>query len=239
MNIAVIFAGGTGQRMSSSSVPKQFLELEGKPIIVYTLERFQNNQQIDKIVISCLEGWIEHMQMLVECNGLDKVHSIVPGGETGQLSIFNALESAGTSFPDNSIVLVHDGVRPLIDDKTINDAIECVRKNGSAITVVSAIETVVLIGETNKIESIVDRTKCKYARAPQCFILGELLKAHRKAQEESIYSFVDSAGIMKHYGHKLYAVEGRPENIKITTPSDYFVFKAYVEAESDSLQIGD
>ena len=144
MNIAIIFAGGTGQRMNTASKPKQFLELHGKPIIIYTLEHFQNHHQIDGIVLVCLESWINYCKELLDKFHITKVISIVSGGNSGQESIFNGLKAANDLFPESSIVLIHDGVRPLINEMIISDDIACVCENGSAITVSPAIETIVM-----------------------------------------------------------------------------------------------
>jgi 2-C-methyl-D-erythritol 4-phosphate cytidylyltransferase len=181
MNIAVIFAGGTGQRMNSRTKPKQFLLVHGKPIIIYTLEAFDQHPDIDAIV--------------------------------------------------------HDGVRPLIDQQTITDCIVSVKKNGSAVTVVPATETIVQ-SEDGVITNIIDRKQCQLARAPQCFRLGELHDAHHKAVEEGLGDFIDSASLMSYYGHKLYEVEGANSNIKITTPSDFYIMRAIMDAKASSQIFG-
>lgn len=237
MNIAVIFAGGTGQRMNSKTKPKQFLELHGKPILVYTIEHFQKHKQIDGIVLVVLESWIEYCEDLVSRFRLDKVKAIVPGGSSGQESIYNGISKAADLFGENSAVLIHDGVRPLIDEDTITNAISCVKENGSAITVTPAIETVSLTDEKGMITDVVDRSKCFMARAPQCFRLGELLNAHHRAIVEKL-QFIDSASMMRHYGYDLYTVEGAVENIKITTPSDFYIFRAITDARENSQIFG-
>lgn len=168
-NIAVIFAGGTGQRMNTKAKPKQFLELHGKPILVYTLDQFQKSDDVDWIILVILNDWLEHCKELQEEYHLTKILSIVPGGRTGQESIFNGLKEAEKYSEEKSIVLIHDGVRPLIDDVTINKDIECVKKHSSAITVTQAIETVAMDSVEGKVGRIVDRSKCLMARAPQCF----------------------------------------------------------------------
>lgn len=238
MNIAVIFAGGVGKRLNSRTTPKQFLELHGKPILVYTLEHFQNHTQIDGIVLVCLEGWIDYCKELIEKYRLTKIAAIVPGGETGQGSIYNGLHKASELYPDDSIVLIHDGVRPLINAETITNAIECAKANGSAITISPAIETIVMEGKDNQIGSVVDRSKCRMAKAPQCFYLGEILEAHHKAKEEGLGDFIDSASLMRHYGHELYMVEGPTENIKITMPTDFYIFRAIIDAHENSQIFG-
>lgn len=238
MNIAVIFAGGTGHRMNTKTKPKQFLELHGKPILVYTLEQFQQHESIDVIVVASLERYIEYCWQLVRKYDLTKVTAIVPGGENGQMSIFNALKKAGELYPHDSTVLIHDGVRPLIDQETISRCIDCVNSHGSAVTVTPATETITLIGEGEEISEIIERSRCRMARAPQCFILKDILEAHHKAQLEGQLSFIDSASLMRHCGHKLYSVEGKPENIKITTPNDFYIFRAIMDVQENSQILG-
>lgn len=238
MNIAVIFAGGTGQRMNTKTLPKQFLELHGKPIIIYTLEHFQRHRQIDGIVLVCVEGWIDYCRELLEKYRITKVKAIVPGGETGQGSIWNGLHKAMEIFPQDSIVLIHDGVRPLIDEEIITKDIECVQKNGSAITVSPAIETIALRQDNGEVGEIIERSRCQLAKAPQCFYLNEIVEAHKKAQGENRSDFIDSASLMLHYGHSLFTVEGPTENIKITTPSDFYLFRALLDARENSQIFG-
>ena len=238
MNIAVIFAGGTGQRMNTKALPKQFLELHGKPILVYTLQKFQQHKEIDGIVLVVLAEWIEHCSKLIEQYRLTKVAAIVPGGKTGQESIYNGISKASELYPSDSIVLVHDGVRPLIDAETITQNIACAKLHGTAITVSPAIETIVMKGQENEVGEILERNRCQVAKAPQSFVLGQLLNAHEQARKEQRQDFIDSACLMRHYGYKLYTVEGKPENIKITTPSDFYTFRALVDAIENSQIMG-
>ncbi len=237
MNIGVIFAGGTGTRMNSTSCPKQFLKLYGKEIIVYTIEHFQKHEEIDAISIACLESWIPYLKELVKKYNLFKVKWIVPGGINGQESIYNGIKVAyaGTANDEKSVVLIHDGVRPLINETLISDCIRCVKEKGSAITTVPAIETIAIAGEgANEITDTIDRSKIMIVRAPQCFYMGDIIKSHNQAITEGRNDFIDSATLMKHYGHKLFYVPGPMENIKITTPSDYYTFKAFVERRNDA-----
>ena len=238
MNIAVIFAGGIGKRMNSKALPKQFLKLHGKEIIVYTLEHFENHPQIDGIVISCVEEWIPFLQKLIRKYDITKVGNVVPGGRTGQMSIYNGLAAAEKCYGSHAVVLVHDGVRPLIDGKTITDSIECVMQYGNAITVAPANETIVKMSGDFRIDKIIDRNTCAVARAPQSFWLEELLNAHKRAIDEGKNDFIDSASLMQYYGYDLKAVLGPVENIKITTPMDYYTFKALVEAKENSMLYG-
>lgn len=236
MNVALIFAGGTGKRMHSGNIPKQFLELNGKPIIVHTIEHFDKHPEIDAIVVVCIEGWIDFLKDKLKEFGITKVISVVPGGATGQGSIRNGLYEIRDKVeadPSEVVVLIHDGVRPLINDKLISDNIATVTEFGNAITVVPAIETIIEIDDEENITKVADRSRCKLARAPQSFYLADILDAHRRSLEEGIEEMIDSAMLMRYYGAVLHTVVGPVENIKITTPMDYYVFKAMVELKEN------
>ena len=238
MNIAVIFAGGTGQRMNTQTKPKQFLDLHGKPILIYTIEVFDSHPDIDKIIIVCLEKWIETCEKLIKSFGIKKVVSVIPGGETGFLSRYNGICKAHELYNESTVVLMHDGVRPLIDHDIISRNIESVRQYGSAVTVSPAIETIAIRGEGNQIGEIIDRSKCEHAKAPQSFLLGDLYAVHQKAVEEGMIDCIDTAYLMQLYGHRIYSVEGSSDNIKITTPKDYYTFKAILDARENSQIFG-
>ena len=239
MNIAIIFAGGTGTRMNTKTKPKQFLELHGKAILVHTIEHFQRHKQIDGIVLVCVSDWIDYAMELLEIYHLTKVVAVVPGGSSGQKSIRNGLEKARELYSEeDTIVLIHDGVRPLIDEDTITNAITCVHEHGSAVVVSPALETIAVQDDSGGIGQIIDRSLCQLAKAPQCFYLGEILRAHRQAQEEGRGDFIDSASLMRFYGHELHTVEGPVENIKITTPLDFYLFRAISDARENSQIFG-
>lgn len=240
-NVAVIFAGGVGARMNAKSRPKQFLELNGKPILIYTIELFDNHPLIDEIVVVCLESWIPFLQKMIRKFEINKVFSVVPGGETGQESIYKGLceaeKFAISKNDEECIVLIHDGVRPLITEDTISDNIAKVKECGSCITVVPAIETVVL-KDSNGNLTIPKRSNSMLARAPQSFYLKDIISAHRKAKSERNESFIDSCSMMSYYGYKLGLVQGPMENIKITTPTDYFVLRAMIEVHENQQIFG-
>lgn len=235
MNIAVIFAGGVGKRMKTNGIPKQFLEVYGKPILIYTLEKFENNQNIDAIVVSCLEEKMDYCKKLVDKYEITKVRAIVKGGKTGQESIYNGLKAAEQiSETDKDIVLIHDGVRPLIDDEIIDNNIKCVKENGSAITCVECKETVVILDDNDNIKDVTDRSRSRLARAPQSFYLKDILAAHRKALEDGKTDVIDSCTLMRMYGKEVSIVIGKSENLKITTPDDYYMFKAMLDMKENS-----
>ena len=235
MNIGVIFAGGVGKRMNSRVKPKQFINVYGKPIIIHTLELFDNHEEIDAIAVACLEEWIPYLEELLEKFNIRKVKKIVPGGASGQESIYNGLKAAEEiAGGEKSIVLIHDGVRPLIHAKTISDNIASVKEHGSAITSVKVKETVLVVSEDNSIESVPKREDTRLARAPQSFYLDEILAAHRKSMAEKLPGFIDSCSLMQYYGKKLYLIEGPQENIKITTPDDFYTMRALLDAKEEA-----
>ena len=237
MNIAIIFAGGSGTRMHTKSRPKQFLEYNGKPIIIYTLELFDNHPMIDGIVVVCLETWIPFLQKMLRKFEINKIISIEKGGATGQESIYNGLVSADyhTKGDENTVVLIHDGVRPLITEQTITENINTVREKGNCITCIPATETFIVRQEDGSLE-IPPRSNSLIARAPQSFYLEDILSAHRRAIQDGRNDFIDSCTLMSKYGYRINTIIGPMENIKITTPTDYFVFKAMVEVH-ESQQI--
>lgn len=235
MNIAAIFAGGVGTRMHTKELPKQFLKIHDKPIIIRTLELFEENPEIDMIVIACVENWIGYLNKLISKYNLRKVQRIVKGGKSGQESIYNVLKAAEElGNRDKDIVLIHDGVRPLITQKTISDNITSVKKNGSAITSVKVKETVLIVDNDESIIEVPDRAASRLARAPQSFYLDDILSAHEKAISENKFDFIDSCSMLQYYGKKLYLVDGPQENIKITTPDDFYTMRALLDAKENT-----
>ncbi|NBJ03195.1 2-C-methyl-D-erythritol 4-phosphate cytidylyltransferase [Lachnospiraceae bacterium] len=237
MNIAVIFAGGVGKRMNSKVKPKQFLEMWGKPIIVHTLEVFEKHPEIDAILVACVPGWINYLKTLISQYQLSKVRKIVPGGETGQLSIYHGLKAAeqleAGAYRD-TIVLIHDGVRPLVNEKVITENIRSVKDHGSAITTVTVTETILVVNEDNEIVDVPERKNSRLARAPQSFFLRDILHAHDRALQEGVQNYIDSCTLMQHYGHQMFLVDGPKENIKITSPEDFYTMRALLDARENT-----
>lgn len=231
MNIAVIFAGGAGRRMKTKDKPKQFLMVHGKPIIVHTIEKFQYCDLIDGIIVVCIEDWIDYMEEMKYRYRLDKIGKIVPGGETGQMSIYNGLCAAEEVYgSEDTVVLIHDGVRPLIGNQLIEDNIRSARENGSAITVNLAKETVILVDDEGLVTDVPSRAHSRTAQAPQSFPLAKILEVQRRAIKDGITNAIDSCTLMRSYGENVSVVEGPSYNIKITTPEDFYVFRALYDA---------
>lgn len=235
-NVAIIFAGGIGQRMTLAQKPKQFLEVNGKPILVYTLEKFQRHPEIDGIILICVEGWIDYANTLIKRYELNKVAAVIPGGVNGHQSRYIGLKKAKELY-GNAIVLLHDGVRPLIDGDTISLSIETVKACGCAVVATPATETIAMNKGGGDYE-IVPREKCGMMRAPQSFYLENILELFDKSAADGMDDVIDAATLMQHYGKGIKIINGPAENIKITTPLDYFMFKGILETQNNKEVFG-
>lgn len=236
--IAIIFAGGTGARMGNDGKPKQFLVVEGKPIFIHTLQFFEKHSEIDEIYVAMKKEFIDITKELLKEFNINKVVDIVAGGETGQDSIYNALSAAKKNNNDDSIVLIHDGVRPLISKDLITKNIRSVEKHNSGITSTSCVETVIISKNGKQIDNIPIRKNTYLAQAPQSFRLGDVIALHDKERilENPYENIVDTCTLYEKYGKDIVLVEGERGNIKITTPEDYFLFKALLNYR-ESLEV--
>jgi len=229
MVTALIFAGGAGKRMNSRSKPKQFLELHGKPVIIYTLERFEYHEEVDDIVVVCIREWIDELRGFLKRYGIAKVKKIVPGGETGHDSIRIGLEAMKDMTDGNDIVLIHDGVRPLVTEELISANIAAVKKYGNAITSEPARESVIQSADGMDILNVPPRSEMYVAKAPQSFRFGEIYKLYKRALEDKMKS-IDPAQLCFAYDQPMHIVESTKNNIKITEPADFYIFRALYEA---------
>lgn len=235
-NIAIVFAGGVGQRLKNEhSVPKQFLKINNTPIIIHTLELFQRHPEIDKIYISIHPDYYEYMQELVKHYYITKTSGIVLGGATGQDSIYNALSFAAAENPSDSIVLIHDGVRPNITAEVISKNIETAKKYGNAITSTSCYETILVSSNGVNPEHVPYRKDTYAAQAPQSFKLGEVLQAHEITRKinPTYQDIVDTCTLYKTLGKETFMVEGNRGNIKITTIEDLYILRALIRFKED------
>lgn len=236
--IALIFGGGTGVRASTHGIPKQFIKVDGVPIIVRTILKFENSDFVDAIVLVCVDGYLKHLQQLVDEFHLQKVVSIVKGGVTGQGSIYNGLqEISKLDISDDAVVFIHDAVRPLITSELISGCFQSVLKHGSGIAAVDCYETVASCND-NTVERIFPRSELVHLRAPQAFYFKDIFRYHNLALQDSINNFTDSASMAKYYGHRLFLVPSDSKNIKITYPEDIFILKSLLEAEEHFEIIG-
>ena len=212
------------------------MEIHGKPIIVHTIEHFENHPKIDAVCVVIVHEWLDFTKKLIEKFNLKKVKWIVAGGNSAIESQYNGLNQIRKveGLDESDIVLIHDGVRPLINATIITACIEGVKKYGSAVTVAPAIETIIRTEENHIIKDTFERSECQLARAPQSFFLKDILGAHERAKSEACYNFVDSTSMMLHFGFKIHTVEGPSENIKVTNPSDFYICRALLDAKESS-----
>lgn len=227
MNIALIIAGGSGKRMEQE-IPKQFLNVNDKPVILYTMEAFQKHPDINGIIVSCIEGWHEILRAYARQFHIDKLKWIVPGGKTGQESIHNGITEARRHFQETDLILVHDAIRPMVSQEIISDCIIQCKKYGSAIAAVPCNTAVLRYGEGCKECSCetVDRRSLAMTQTPQGFPLGKLLWAHEEAGKQGITESVATCTLMAELGENLHFSLGAETNIKLTTPDDMKIFKA-------------
>jgi 2-C-methyl-D-erythritol 4-phosphate cytidylyltransferase len=237
MTTALIFAGGTGIRMNTRAKPKQFLELHGKPIIIYTLEHFEAHPEVDNIIVVCLESWIQELTHLLRRHALEKISRVIPGGESGDKSIYNGLQALENECAPDDIVLIHDGIRPLIDAGLISANIAKVKERGNAITVEAVTESVVMLNGDGSVAEVPPRERMYAAKAPQSFRYGAVWELYRRARRDGLGT-TDSAHLCSVYGVEMHTVASTPNNIKVTAPADYYIFRALFEAMENEQILG-
>lgn len=226
MNIALIIAGGVGARMHQD-IPKQFINVYDKPIIIYTLEAFQNHPNIDAIEVVCLEGWHDILKAYCKQFGITKLENIVNGGENGQDSIRNGLFDLATRHnDDDDIVLIHDAIRPMVSADIISDNIRVCRQYGNAITVIPCNAAMLQTFDDLSSEAQIPRDNLKSTQTPQTFYLKEIIDVHKEALSKGITKSVASCTMYIELGHKVYISVGSEKNLKITTAEDIEMFMA-------------
>lgn len=230
MNVAILTAGGTGTRMHLD-VPKQFLEIEGKPLIVYTMERFEKCELIDCIVVTCLDGWQDEMWRLVKKYNLSKVKHIVKGGATGQESIYNGFSVIKENYDENTIVLIHDGNRPLVSNEIIEASIKTCNEKGNAVAYIPCQE-VMFVSDDMKSSSVqIDRSKLARTQTPHVYRAKDMNDIYDLAKKEGLENCVAMCSMCALLGIETYLYPGSEKNIKITTPVDIDIFRAILKRE--------
>ena len=239
MNIAIIFAGGSGVRMGGRSSQAVSGD-NGKPILIHTLLLFQEHEEIDKIYLAVGEEYIPYAWHLAEEFRIDKLQEVVAGGETAQDSIYNALKKASQENPEDSIVLIHDGVRPMVDYTVISDNISSVQEYGSAITSTLCYETILLSKDGETVDSLPLRKESYAAQAPQSFYLKDILEAHEaiRTRESRYENMVDACTIYRALGKQPHIVQGNRGNIKVTTPEDVYMLRALIQYKENEQAFG-
>lgn len=226
MNLALIIAGGVGSR-THQEIPKQFINVYDKPIIVYTLEAFQNHPNIDAIEVVCLDGWHDILKAYAKQFGITKLEGVVNGGDTGQESIRNGLfDLAARHANADDVVLVHDAIRPMVSSDIISDNIHVCRKYGNAITVVPCAAAMLKTEDAVSSSGVIPRDNLKTTQTPQTFFLNELVEAHHEAERRGITNSIASCTLYIDLGRTVYFSAGSEKNLKITTVEDIEIFMA-------------
>lgn len=223
--VALIIAGGTGARMHQD-IPKQFLTVNEKPVIVYTLEAFQNHPEIDSIAVVCVDGWEQMLLAYAKQFNITKLEHVVKGGDNGQGSIRNGVYELEKFFDKDDIVLIHDAIRPMVSAEIISDCIMKTKQYGNAITAIPCAEAMLTTDDGVVSEESYSRDKLKRTQTPQGFKIGEICDLHREALEKGITASVASCTLMIEMGKKVYFSQGSEKNIKLTTVDDIDIFKA-------------
>lgn len=231
--IAILTAGGTATRMHQD-IPKQFLSVDNKPIIIYTMEAFQQHPNIDEICVAILEGWDQILWAYAKQFNISKLKYVVTGGATGQESIFNGLSAVKANHSDDDIVIVHDGNRPMVSGDLITDCLVKQKQYGSAVASIPCTE-VVFVSE-NKTDSMtsIPRENLQRTQTPHAYLLGDLWDAHMQAKEKGITNMAASCALMEALGKRTYFSKGSEKNLKITTVEDLEMFKALLHAKNDN-----
>ncbi len=232
-NIALIIAGGVGARMNQD-IPKQFINVYDKPVIVYTLEAFQKHPEIDAIEVVCLDGWHDILRAYARQFGIAKLENIVSGGKNGQDSIRNGLYDIYERYNgDDDIVLIHDAIRPMVSGDIITDNIKVCRELGNAITVVPCTAAMLKTYDSISSEEQVPRDNLKITQTPQTFFMKDIVAAHKEALEKGITNSVASCTMYIELGRKLHMALGSEKNLKLTTTEDIEIFKALLNSKKD------
>ena len=229
-NIALIIAGGSGARMHQN-IPKQFLTVNERPVIVYTLEAFQNHPEIDEIAVVCIEGWESVLWAYANQFNITKLKHVIPGGKNGQDSIRNGVFELEKNHSKDDVVLIHDAIRPMVSAEIISDCIRVTQLHGNAITVIPCAEAMMQTEDGLVSTGSYPRDNLKRTQTPQGFHIGKICDLHRRALQSGITNSVSSCTLMIELGEQVYFSAGSEKNIKLTTVEDLDIFKALLIAK--------
>ncbi len=231
-SVALLTAGGVGSR-ARQDIPKQFLHVNNKPIIIYTMEAFQQHPNVDEICVVILKGWEEVLWAYAKQFNITKLKYVTVGGESGQESIYNGLKAIRESSSDDDIVLVHDGNRPMLSLDIITDSFVKFKEFGSAVAAIPCTEVVFVSQDGHESDKTIPREELWRTQTPHTYRLGELIAAHEEAKQKGITNMAASCQLMAMLGKKTYFSKGSEKNIKITTTEDIEIFKALLAAKNE------
>jgi len=233
-NYVILLAGGVGKRMNSE-IPKQFIKINRKPIVAYTLENFQNNAEIEKIVVVCIKEWIEYLHTIIEKYSLDKVQWIIEGGATSHDSIRNGVFFLKDKIAPNDFIIVHDAVRPILPQKALFEVIKVAHERGNAASSTVCHPPIVYTDDLKSGISDIDREHVMLTASPQAFLYSTALECYKKAETEGLHNTTFTSSLFIHYGERIYFARGTTCNIKITTKPDLALFKAILKIPEELL----
>lgn len=237
MNVAVIIAGGSGHRMNQD-IPKQFLNVYDKPVIIYTLEGFQKHPEIDAIEVVCLDGWHDVLWAYAKQFGIDKLKWVISGGETAQESIRNGVYHLRGVCKPEDIIIVHDGIRPMVEDFVLTDILVKCKEHGNAVTSLPYNEQIFVVDkeDSSTTTKFIPRDTLRRVSTPQAYRYEKILWAYERAFAEDIgiQASTYANTLMVELGERLYFAAGSEKNIKLTTKDDLEMFKAYLKMEKDT-----
>ncbi len=233
-NYVVLLAGGVGKRMGGD-IPKQFMEVDGKPIIVYSIENFQKNPQIEKIVVVCVKDWINHLRELIAKYALTKIEWIVEGGNTGHDSIRNGVFFLKDKIDADDFIIVHDAVRPILPQKAIDEVLRVAHENGNASSSIACHPPIVYTEDGKSGITDVDREHVMLTASPQVYKYSLALKCYEKAEKENKHDFTFTSSLLIHYGERVYFAKGTTSNIKVTKKEDLALFGALLKVPEELL----
>ena len=235
MVVALLTAAGMGTRMGQD-IPKQFMHVENKPLIIHTMEAFQRHPSIDAIVVVTLPAWTDVLKAYAAQFNITKLKLVVPGGATGQESIHNGLMAIKEEMTeDDTIVMIHDGNRCLVSSEIISDSLATVKAHGSAVAAIPCVEAVFRSSDNGLSSTLsIPREQLFRTQTPHTYTLEKLLWAHEEAQKQNITNTAASCTLMQQLGETVYFSKGSEENLKITTVDDMMIFKALLHTKKDS-----
>lgn len=234
MNYVILLAGGVGKRMGAD-IPKQFIKVKGKPIIVYSIENFQRNEQIEKIVVVCVKDWIDYVKELVKEYGLTKVEWIIKGGSSGHDSIKNGVFFLKDKVNPDDYVIVHDAVRPILPQKAINEVLCVAHEKGNASSSIVCHPPIVYTEDGESGVKDIDREHVMLTASPQAYKFSLALSCYEKAEAENKNNFTFTSSLLIHYGERVYFAKGTTSNIKVTKKEDIALFEALLNVPEDLL----
>ncbi|MCQ2472576.1 MAG: 2-C-methyl-D-erythritol 4-phosphate cytidylyltransferase [Saccharofermentans sp.] len=229
-NVALLIAGGSGNRMNQD-IPKQFITVNERPVIVYTLEAFETHPEIDCIAVVCIEGWEQVLWAYAKQFNISKLKYVVPGGKNGQDSIRNGVMELEKHFEPTDLVLIHDAIRPMVSAEIISDNIRVATQFGNAVTVIPCAEAMMETEDGVSSVGSYPRDRLKRTQTPQSFRIGDICDLHRRALEAGITNSVASCTLKIEMGEQVYFSSGSEKNIKLTTVEDIDIFKALLTAK--------